>query len=313
MTDYSALLDAEILAFIERTNSFYPVETATFTAAEQRRVYDRMCAAFHAGRPEGVSTEERVIVSGVTEIPVRRYTAPGRPGAHVLYCHGGGFVVGGLESHDDVCAEIAARTGFTVTAVDYRLAPEHRHPAAFDDALAAFRAVAGESDVPVVLCGDSAGGTLAASVAHATRADQRPPAGVLLIYPALGGAMDRGSYLVHANAPMLTLSDLLAYRDIRGGAEAGPDPTLSPLADTDFSGLPPVLALAAECDPLCDDCETYAGAILAAGGVARAHVEPGLVHGHLRARHMSTRAGESFSRALLGLKHLAAGRLPPEG
>ncbi|QDL91755.1 alpha/beta hydrolase [Paroceanicella profunda] len=313
--DYSVLLDAEIRAFIARTGSFYPPDTAGFTAPEQRRVYDRMAEAFHAGRPEGVAVAERVIVSGDTEIPVRRYTPRGTPGAQVVYYHGGGVVVGGLESHDDVCAEIAARTGFIVTSVDYRLAPEHRHPAAFEDALAAFRAVAGQSEVPVLLCGDSAGGNLAAATAHATREDQRRPAGQVLIYPGLGGDMSRGSYRTHAHAPMLTLADLYAYRDIRGAAAdpGAPDPTLAPLSDTDFTGLPPTLALGAECDPLCDDCAAYAAAIRAAGGQAQAHVEKGLVHGHLRARHVSARAGESFSRVIAGLTSLAAGGLPPAG
>ena len=89
------------------------------------------------------------------------------PGAAptVVYLHGGGFVVGGLHSHDDVCAEIRATTGLTVVAVDYRLSPEHLHPAALDDALAVIRALLG----PVVLAGDSAGGNLAAAASHVLR------------------------------------------------------------------------------------------------------------------------------------------------
>ena len=308
MTDYSKIIDAETWAFIERTNSFYPPETVDFTILQQRTVYGDLCRAFFAGYPPGVDVETTAIEAGDQAIPVRIYrAADADPAATVLYFHGGGFILGGLDSHDDICAELCHRTGYDVASVDYRLAPEHRHPAAYDDALAAFHWARQTWGRPILLCGDSAGGNLAAAVAHATRG-AGGPIGQVLIYPGLGGDRSRGSYIAHANAPMLTVRDVLFYRDIRARSRGGDDdPTAEPLKATDFSGLPPTVVITAQCDPLSSDGEAYRDRILAAGGRAFWHEEPGLVHGHLRARHTVGRARESFSRIVEAVKILGKG------
>lgn len=166
--DYARLIDAETWAFIRETETWYPHETATFTIARQREVYDAMCRAFHRGYPEGIAARDEPLGG----VPCRIYD-PTRPGTvTIVYFHGGGLVVGGLESHDDVCAEICAGTGYRVVSADYRLCPEHRHPAAFDDALAVAYAAAARFGQPVVLAGDSQGGNLAATVAHAMRGSE---------------------------------------------------------------------------------------------------------------------------------------------
>lgn len=308
MVDYDRLLDAPTRAFIARTDSFYPPETASFPIDRQREIYDAMCAAFRQPRPPGLPVADR----GIGGVPCRVYGDVGA--ARVVYFHGGGWVVGGLDSHDDICAEIAQRTGFQAIAVDYRLSPEHRHPAAFDDALAVLRAVAAEG-LPVVLAGDSAGGNIAAAVAQAVRAEALPLAGMVLIYPGLGGAPRGGSYDTHAKAPMLTLDDVLYYKDIRkaAGQVLDDDATASPLADPDLSGLPPALIVTAECDPLADDGRAYRDRIVAAGGQARLIEEKGLVHGYLRARHSVPRAGASFDRIVEGIARLGRGEGLQEG
>ena len=135
--------------------------------------------------------------------------------------------------------------------------------------------------------------------------------GQVLIYPGLGGDVDRGSYLTHANAPMLTRDDVLFYKDIRhGGPPPEGDPTVNPLQDRDFSGLPPTLAIAAECDPLADDAHDYAAKIPAAGGRAHAVTEPGLVHGFLRARQSVPRAAACFDRITAAITAFAETRWP---
>ena len=311
MTDYTKLIDAETWAFIDKTDSFYPPETVTFTVEQQRAVYDRMCAAFHVAYPQNVSARDETVDAGDHAIPVRIYDSVANPAALVLYCHGGGFVVGGLESHDDVCAEICGRTGYRVVSVDYRLSPEFFHPAAFDDAMTAYKWALSSFDGPVVLCGDSAGGNLCAAIAHAVRAGGRQPAGLVLIYPVLGGEMTKGSYVAHAEAPMLTLRDVTFYGNIRaGGSDVSSDPTTMPLADTDFSGLPPTVIFSAECDPLCDDGRDYRDAILAAGGKAVWFEETGLVQGYLRARHSVGRARDSFARIVGAVKATGANEWP---
>ncbi|RUW47489.1 alpha/beta hydrolase, partial [Mesorhizobium sp. M1A.F.Ca.ET.072.01.1.1] len=243
MTDYKTLIDAETWAFIEKTNSYYPPDTIDYTIAEQRAIYDRMCREFFAGYPQGVTVETTAIATPTASIPIRIYSnAETNSAAMVLYVHGGGFILGGLDSHDDVCAELCARTGYEVVSVDYRLAPEHLHPAAFDDVLSAFEWAAKTYVCPVLLCGDSAGGNLCAAVAHATRGHVKKPAGQVLIYPSLGGDHSRGSYVAHADAPMLTLRDIEFYLKIRtGGVDRTGDLTLSPLADANFAYLPPTV------------------------------------------------------------------------
>jgi len=260
-----------------------------------------MCEVFRTPHPAGLTVQD----APVAGVATRRYTPQGQGAVKVIYFHGGGFVLGGLDSHDGVCAEIAAGTGLETVAVDYRLAPVHRHPAQFDDALAVARAEG--ATAPVVLVGDSAGGNLAAAVAHALRGSDVAVKGQVLVYPGLGGP--RGaSHVTHAEAPMLTAWEVDTYGGVRFEGERRPegDPTAEPLVDADMTGLPPTLAIAAECDPLADDATRYAALLRAAGGEAEAVVEPGLVHGYLRARHMSAKAAASFARVLATISDFAA-------
>jgi acetyl esterase len=297
---YMNMIDAATWGFIRATDACYPPDTASLTIADQRRIYDSMCAAFQRGYPPGVVAEDRMIAG----VSCRVYKGA-QPS--VIYFHGGGYVVGGLHSHDDVCAEIQHVTGLQVVAVDYRLSPEHLHPAAFDDAIAVCGALLAQG--PVVLAGDSAGGNLAATVSHRLRG--AAILGQVLIYPGLGGDRRKGSYLTHANAPMLTLADVEFYAGIRhGGVEVVGDPTVSPLQDTDFAGLPPTVAIGAECDPLCDDAHVYAQQVRAAGGRAQSFTATGLVHGYLRARATVPRAAESFAQICTAISALARSEWP---
>lgn len=306
MADYQKLIDAETLAFIEKTNSHYPPDTATYGIEDQRRIYDEMCAAFRVDYPVGVSAQDRAY-GGVA---CRHYTS-GEGAVVVMYFHGGGFVVGGLESHDDVCAEICVASGLDVVSVDYRMAPEHKHPAMFDDAMSATRAVSDQIGKPMVLCGDSAGGNLAAAVSHMARGSTLDIRGQVLIYPGLGGDPDKGSYVVHANAPMLTRDDIVIYKHVRlAGEEPVGDPSYAPLHDSNFSGLPATVINTAQCDPLSDDGIDYEAALRRAGVPVHRVDEVGLVHGHLRARHMSARSSASFERIKEAVVALAAGRWP---
>ncbi|MEP6565725.1 MAG: alpha/beta hydrolase [Mesorhizobium sp.] len=308
---YGKLLDPALWAYIDRVNDWYPPEIAELPIDRQRDVYDAMCRAFHQGYPLGVAASDGTVAAGNHAIPVRNYRMAGKaPRATVVYYHGGGFVLGGLDSHDDICAEICAGTGFGVLSVDYRLAPEHPHPAAFDDALAVFEWAAATTDLPIVLCGESAGGNLAAGVAQRTRGHPRQ-AGQVLIYPGLGGDESIGSYIEHAKAPLLTLLDIKFYRDIRSDPAQSPDdPTFSPLRDSDFSGLPPTVIITAECDPLSSDGEAYRDRILAAGGKAWWHEEKRLVHSFLRARTTVPRAAETFGLIIAAIAALGEGEWP---
>jgi len=309
--DYRALIDQQVWDFIERTERWYPVDTVLRSIDEQRSVYTAMCREFSNDHPEGVQSTDSLVALQAHAVPVRRYSSVNinaRTDAHIIYAHGGGFVVGDLNSHDDVCAELCAITGFGVTSIDYRLSPEHKHPAAFNDCLLVTQFEANRLGVPLLLCGDSAGGNLCAAVSHRLRDSENriPVIGQVLIYPQLGGDHHKGSYTTHANAPMLSKDEVDYYLYVRvNDALPDNDTSFAPLHDSDFSNLPPTLVLSAECDPLCDDGRHYCQAINHAGGKAQWRNEKGLVHGYLRARHTSTRAKESFRVITDGLSAFA--------
>lgn len=300
-TDYQTLIDQPTWAFIARTKACYPAGSDDLGINEQRAIYDAMARSFHRGYPAGLIAHDEPLGG----VPCRIY--PGMLPS-VIYLHGGSCFLGGLHSHDDVCAEICARTGFQVISVDYRLAPEHLHPAAFNDVLATIAAVAKTG--PYLLAGDSAGAGLAAAIAHSQRHSDTPPLGMVLIYPGLGGDPNQGSYLVHAEAPMLTRENVLAYSKIRfkDGVAATNDPTAFALHDTDYANLPRTIVFSAECDPHADDGRVYCNHITAAGGQAQWHLERGLVHGYLRARHTVPRAAHSFDRIILAISSLGASK-----
>lgn len=306
--DYDALIDAETWAYIRKLDGAYPPDAVSMSVEGQRRVYDDMCRLFHQPRPAGVAVQDRPF-GGVA---CRVYLSS-QSDVTVVYYHGGGFVVGGLQSHDDICAEICDRTGYRVVSVDYGLAPEVVFPGCFNDAWTAFEAVAAASSGPIVLCGDSAGGNLAAAVAHHARGRvHNRIKGQMLIYPGLGGDWTKGSYVEHAEAPQLTVKDMAFYQTVRTGGARPPkgDARYAPLHDTDFSGLPPTVLVTAECDPLSSDGGDYRDAILGAGGQAVWFNEKGMVHACLRARNMSARAAVFFDRVVDGVAALGREEWP---
>ena len=298
----SEITDPEVLAFIEKTEAAYPPDAVSLSIAGQRKIYDQMTELFRQPRPASIAVEGGGVMrpSGGL-IPVRRYW-PRDPGtARVLYFHGGGFVVGGLDSHDDVCAEIAQDCGLEVVAIDYRLCPEHPHPAAYEDALAAVDFFA---DRPLVVVGDSAGGNLAAAVSLARG---HKIWGQVLIYPGLGGEdLELAAYEERSEARLLTTEDVHFYKDIRAGkADCFGDPTFAPLQAKSFSGAPACFVSSAEHDPLRDDGPEYVLRLIQADVWAEAVVEPELPHGHLRARHMSARAKAAFDRITDAIRRLS--------
>ena len=314
--DYDTLIDKETWAFIRRTEHWYPPETTSFSIHQQRSIYDAMCREFHRGYPEGITAENDL--TGISTRHYRITPVAGKPAtiAQIVYFHGGGFVVGGLDSHDDVCAELCATTGFPLTAVDYRLCPEHPHPAAFHDALSGVEKAWRRQQLPILLCGDSAGANLAAAVAHQLRSAEHSNspirlAGQVLIYPGLGGDASKGSYQTHANAPMLTTEEVRFYSELRmRGCGGIVDATSAPLLDSCFAGLPDTFIVTAQCDPLSDDGSKYRDAIVSAGGNAILRNETGLVHGYLRARCTVSRARKSFERITDTLTAMGKGEWP---
>jgi len=308
--------DPEVLAYIARTNAFYPADAYTYSADDNRAWYDRYAVEMRGPMPAEVSTTDFRIAARAPEraIPARRYQHAQKThaGKVLLYLHGGGFLLGGLESHTDACTGFCAATGIDVVAIAYRLAPEHQHPAQLDDVQAAFLHLH-EQGLQVIVGGDSAGGNLAAAICLRQRAQGGAmPVGQLLIYPGLGGDTSRGSYVSNAYAPMLTTAESAMYFGLRTGGmdrDTASDPELMPLKAADFSGMPPAFVVTADIDPLRDDGRIYVERLQADGVAAYYRNEPELVHGYLRARHISRRAAASFAAMAVALVQLAEGPL----
>jgi acetyl esterase/lipase len=204
----------------------------------------------------------------------------------VAYFHGGGWVQGDLETHHGLCARLALRSGALVVAVDYRLAPEHKFPAAVEDCLAAYRwlrAHAGElggDPARVSLAGDSAGGNLSAVVSQlSARAGLPIPTCQALIYPAVDCGLDTPSHRELEDAHVIPRERILWYMEqyLRGEADRE-DPRAAPLRASDLAGQPPTLVITAGFDPLRDEGLAYADRLRAAGVDVVYHEYPGQIH-----------------------------------
>jgi len=236
------------------------------------------------------SVRDLSVPSPAGPIAVRVY----RPGGGSLlpllvYAHGGGWVVGSLDSHDKLCRILANRLDAVLVAVDYRLAPEHLYPAALDDVEAVWHWVRSEAHglgadaQRLAVAGDSSGGNLAAALTlRLARAAQPQPAAQLLLYPALDASCARASYRQFATGYNLSAAQMAWYWRTYGGATAGETPELSPLAATRLSGLPPALIALAEADVLRSDGFDYAQRLRAAGVAVRIVDCAGMIHGFLR-------------------------------
>ena len=223
------------------------------------------------------------------DIPARHYRPVDGEGAPLLvFYHGGGQVIGTLDTHDDLCRQICLDGAVHVLSVDYRLAPEHKAPAGNDDAFAAYQWAlehAGELGADadrVAVGGDSAGGNHAALVALRARdGGIRLPALQLLFYPVLNYRDETRSQTLFAEGFFLTKRDLRWFREryLDGAAVDAGDPRVSPLLADNFSGLPPTLLLTAGFDPLRDEGRQYAKALRAAGVMVDYREFGSLVHG----------------------------------
>jgi acetyl esterase len=250
------------------------------------------------------------------DFPARLYRgarapAEGAPG--LVYFHGGGWVIGDLDTHDGVCRALAEGADHCVIAVDYRLAPEHRFPAAAEDAVAAWRWVAAQAaalgldPARIAVGGDSAGGNLAAVVCLAARESGLPmPAGQVLIYPVTDLAAVHDSHARVTSGVPLTAELMLWFRDhYLGRAEDQLDWRASPLRAAHLRGLPPAFVLTVGLDPLCDEGIAYARRLEQDGGqVTHLHLA-NQVHGFLTMGRIIRAAGFSLETICGYLRGLA--------
>jgi acetyl esterase len=247
------------------------------------------------------------------DLPARLFDARAEraAGPLVVFFHGGGFVIGDLDTHASFCAEVARALDLPVLPVDYRLAPEHRWPAAPEDCVAAARwAASGAAGLPrtidsLVLCGDSAGGNLAIVTAVALRDEPAavPVIAQLLFYPATDGTRDYPSTVDFESGYLLDRASLEWFRD---AYRADPlDPRSSPLAG-DLAGLPPAVILTASLDPIRDQGRAYAAALAEAGVPVVFREARGMVHGFVTLRQAMPSAVADCAGAFAAAKTMIA-------
>jgi acetyl esterase len=236
-----------------------------------------------------VPTTDLTIPGPDSPLPARHYRpAVAGPAPLLVFFHGGGFVVGDIESHDGLCRMICRDAAIHVLSVNYRLAPEHKAPAAIDDCVAAYRwalahaAELGADPSRIGVGGDSAGGNLAALVALRSRDEGIPqPALQVLLYPSLDLSAETHSRTMFSDGFFLTKQDSDWFRNLYlGGTDLAPDdPRVSPLKAADLSGLAPALVLTAGFDPLRDEGNEYAAALRSAGVTVDHRQFDALTHG----------------------------------
>ncbi len=236
------------------------------------------------------TVENRSIPGRQSSIPVRIYRPKQETNLPiVVFFHGGGWVLGGLNGYDAICRRVAGENGALVVSVDYRLAPEHPYPAAVEDAydatcwVAEHAADLGASADKLIVMGDSAGGNLAAVVSLMARELMGPQiASQVLIYPSVDFSEDFRSKQLYDDTPLLSRRDMDYFRDLYIQQPTDlKDPHAAPLLAHDLSNLPPALILTAEYDPLSDEGKAYADRLRASGNSVTFVCYPGMPHGFL--------------------------------
>jgi acetyl esterase len=286
----SNVVDADLERLLAEMEARLALVTAQPTLADERAHFTRHVAWMQSG-PDATETElalvadDRVLGRSGRDIPIRIYDAePTRAEAAdvVLYLHGGGWMTGGLETHDEICRLIADRTRARVVAVDYRLAPEHSFPAALHDCLDVLEALARDPETErLCVAGDSAGGNLAAALAlHCRDAAGPEIAAQLLIYPCLDIGREDGSMARFAEGYVLTKASMFRYYDQYAPTrEQRSDPLAAPLRAASLAGLPPTVISTAGFDPLLDEGREYAERLIAADVPTTYLPLPTLTHG----------------------------------
>ncbi|MFI9062833.1 alpha/beta hydrolase [Streptomyces sp. NPDC053429] len=314
-------LDPDIAAVMHRFGVDGPAPVPLPGAAERRAGHREFARAV---APEAPPPAGSVADDTLAGVPVRIYRPrPPGPAPAVVYCHGGGFVVGDLDTHDAICRRLCRDVEAVVIAVGYRLAPEHPFPAAYEDCLAVARHVAGHPERfgggsgVFALAGDSAGATLAAAVALALRDAGTPVAAQLLAYPVTD-LTGRGGYpSMEENATgygMTTAAienDILLYVGNDPGTAA--DGRASPLLAESHRGLAPAVIGVGGFDPLRDQVLAYARALEEAGVTVRSHLYPGLVHGFVDYAALAPAADAAVAELVRELRTLLrpAAAAPP--
>lgn len=283
----------------------------TMTPAQARVAYVTGAEVLDLPRAKLARVEDlQVPGAGGALLDARRYRANERTRGTLLFLHGGGFTIGGLETHDSLCRQLALHSEAEVLAIDYRLAPEHRFPTAVDDSWAALRWLHTEGEargfdaVRLAVGGDSAGGTLAAVAAILARDHGLPLRAQLLVTPGTTAHADTATHHLFANGFLLDATTIEWFFEQYIERSQRSDWRFAPLNADDLEGVAPACVVLAECDPLCDEGIAYADRLRAAGVEVTFELVRGVTHDFIKmgrvldeARHAQATLGAELKRA----------------
>lgn len=295
--------------FVNRCNAVMPPDSYTYPLDEQRRLYQSLIVEFPYEVPVDVHWSQQDVTHNGTSIRFRLYEPLQPSEGLVLYIRGGGFVLGSLDTHHCVAAEIASKAQVKVMAVDFRLAPEHPFPGALEDCYDALVYACENAEAigidarKIVIAGDSSGANMAVVVAMMCRDRNGPKlAGQALISPVLDFTrwINGGD-----DAPLLTGAEMEFYTACYSpDPETASHPYVSPLIAGDFGGLPKAYIMGAEMDSLAIDAEQYARQLQTQGTEVELVIEPGMVHAAIRARSLSPTVQDAWNRYCLKISEL---------
>ena len=259
--------------------------------------------------PELASVSDQQIDGPHGPITIRHFKPKGQAKGTIVYFHGGGWVLGDIDTGDAMCRRWAGWAGVEVISVDYRLAPEHPFPKPLDDCFAGLKWAEANCPAPYFVAGDSAGGNLSAAIAIRARDEDGPDlVGQIIIYGAMDTDYETASYReVGDKGWLLTGADMRYFWDhYLTGTNGAPSPLALPLRVANASGLPPAFITTGDCDVLCDDNLAYAEKLRAAGVPVELRVDPGMIHGYYSMTDFAEPAREAVNATVAWIGHQLA-------
>jgi len=303
------LLTPAMAGLLDRIRRAQRLPFHAMTPEQARAVYDKAAEVLEPPRVTLARVQDLTLpAADGTPLRARLYAASHARLPVLLYLHGGGFVIGGLETHDSLCRQLALRSGGAVVALDYRLAPEHPFPAAVDDTWAALEWLAahagslGLNAARLAIGGDSAGGTLAAVAAIHARDRGIALALQLLITPGTGAHADTASHTVFGQGFLLDAAAIDWFFDHAIPYHHRRDWRFAPLEAPDLDGLAAACLILAECDPLVDEGLAYADRLRAAGVPVQLDLVRGVTHDFVKMGRALPEAGQALDAAAAALR-----------
>ena len=299
-------LDPSLINFVSEIEFVTKITSENKDPIEFRNIMTKRASELVLKRPKNLIVTDQKFKTDYGDVETRIYRPDDalEESPLLVYMHGGGWIIGDLNSHDAVCVDIALDCNITVLAIGYDLAPEHPYPVALNQCSWIYKEICGNPKVfsidenKIAVGGDSAGGNLALALCLKMRSEGfKLPLAQLLIYPCVDLDFNNPSYLKHANAPFLDRDSMIwiwnTYLENNLNTR---DPLVAPAFEKNYEGLPPALIISAELDPLAHEGKTLAKRFIEENVLCMYFECKGLIHGFIRCRDESAQAAQEFKR-----------------